>query len=555
MTRMVLNAAKCSQIADPATGATSRGDRCTEVVCAMIDATYQISQQARTGVAPEDLMQELAQAFNQGRDIGVPEDVAWIGNWLKEYSKGSVTLNHISVPGYQEIVESVNRGHVAIGGFSDYVNLQLVDGSHPYDWNDPHGLSHIVLIVGYDDDTQAVVVHDPLRSVSGQPADYSWQSFQAAQFYVLSEVSGPSLLVSGHDGQMMAPAGWSDDGVTLTAPNGVPVVGDFREWVLTHAWESQNWPLTAARQMDAVEWGYPSSGPGTRQDFRTVSLGQPTGQDVYQIWIGQDILALAQQLSDCKSQISQMMQELDQMRQASTSGTLIPSGNPSIPPSGMPQPSGNSSTAASGTPQPSTASPSPAPDPQQPLVSSMPSASAPEPPELPPFPPAPGSQPPLPPAPGSQQASAGSAPSSSGATPSSAAPAQTSQPSVHKALPPHHVASQRSGNSFNLLTLFQRARAYLPLTPAERAFLKFLEGAVCTAIVAAASIIYQGLNQHLDWNAILHTALAAGATALLFTLNKYLTAHLDPTLDDLVSQFETSLRLPTGSQAPPAPGA
>ncbi|GEM_PF-2014530 len=494
---MVLNAAKCSQIADAGNGTTSRGDRCTEVICAMIDATYQISQQARNGAAPEDLMQTLAQTFNQGRAVGVPEDVAWIGNWLKEYSKGSVALKHVAVPGYQEIIESVNRGHVAIGGFSDYVNLQLVDGSHPYEWNDPHGLSHIVLIVGYDDETQAVVVHDPLRSASGQPADYSWQSFQAAQFYVLSEVSGPSLLLSGHGESTSAPVGWSDDGQILTAPNGVPVVGGFREWVLTHAWESQNWPLTAARQMDAIEWGYPSSGPGARQDFRIVSLGQPTGQDVYQIWVGQDIVALAQQLSDCKAQIAQMKQELDEMKQ--------------LPPSGPPVSSGDSSLISSGMPQPSAtpvALPTPDPSPS--------SAGTPQP--------------------------------SSGAVP-------PPSPSVHKALPTHHVASQRSSNSFNLLTIFQRARAYLPLTPAERAFLKFLQGAICTAIVAAASIVYQGFNQHLDWTAIFHTALAAGATALLFTLNKYLTAHVDPALDDLVTQFERAIHLPTGSEAPPAPSA
>jgi hypothetical protein len=446
----------------------------------MIDATYHISLDARKGLDPETLMRNLAQSFNLGRDVGVPEDVAWIGNWLKEYSKGSVTLSQIAVPMYQDIVECVNRGHVAVGACSDYVNLQLVDGSHPYDWTDPHGLSHIVLIVGYDEDTQAVVVHDPLRGLAGQPADYSWSSFQAAQFYVLSEVNAPSLLgidASGQE-QLVAPMGWQDDGHVLTAPNGVTVVGDFRSWVLTHAWDSQNWPLVAARQTETLEWGMPSSGSGTRQDFRLVSLGQPAGGDVYQIWVGQDVLALAQQLDDCRAELDQVKKQPGDISQPPLLGAALPLAVAMQPVPVMQPPLSNAQH-------------------QQPA--SVPVAS-----------------------------------------------------SVHKSLPAHQIPGQGSSRAFNLLTLFQRARAYLPLTPAERAFLKFIQGAVCAAIVAAASIIYQGLNQHLDWTAILHTALAAGATALLFALNKYLTAHLDPALGDLLSHFEGAVHLPSGTSAPPA---
>ncbi len=445
----------------------------------MIDATYKLSQQAREGSDPQKLMQALIQTFNQDRDVGVPEDATWVDTWLKQYSKGAVTISHQSVPDYQDIVACVNRGHVAIGALSDYVNLQLVDGSRPYEWTDPHGLSHLVLIVGYDDATQAVVVHDPLRILDGQPADYSWSSFQAAQFYALSEVNGPSLLPASSSPleRVAVPDGWQDDGVVLTAPNGVPVVRDFRDWVLTHAWESHNWPLLPARQMESIEWSYPSVGPGERQDFRTISLGQPAGADVYQIWVGQDLLALAQQLDDCRAEIDQLKKEIDALRQQPP---------PEPPSSGMPPP----------------APPAPEPRPSAPM----------------PPPPAPGAQPP---------------------------------PSAHKTQPLRHGSSRRSGGLFDLTTLFQRARRYLPLTPVERAFLKFIQGAICTAIVAAISIIYQGLSQHLDWRATLSAALAAGGAAVLLSLNKYLTARLDPALESLISGVETAMRLPTGSGAPP----
>lgn len=46
-------------------------------------------------------------------------------------------------------------------------------------------------------------------------------------------------------GVRVIPLGWKDDGKTLTAPNGVPVVKGFRAYVLTHAWEADDLPLEA----------------------------------------------------------------------------------------------------------------------------------------------------------------------------------------------------------------------------------------------------------------------------------------------------------------------
>jgi hypothetical protein len=45
--------------------------------------------------------------------------------------------------------------------------------------------------------------------------------------------------VPNHPG---VPAGWSDDGKTLTAPNGKVVVLGFRDWVLVHSWKADNLP-------------------------------------------------------------------------------------------------------------------------------------------------------------------------------------------------------------------------------------------------------------------------------------------------------------------------
>src|SRR5262249_26572587 len=43
--------------------------------------------------------------------------------------------------------------------------------------------------------------------------------------------------------RMGVPAGWSDDGMTLKAPNGHMVVKGFRDYILTHSWDRADVPL------------------------------------------------------------------------------------------------------------------------------------------------------------------------------------------------------------------------------------------------------------------------------------------------------------------------
>lgn len=96
------------------------------------------------------------------------------------------------------------------------------------------------------------------------------------------------------------PTGWKDDGKTLVAPNGVPVKMGFRDWVLAHAWDANNWPLAAESVISSgsIEPGNASIGPGSRQDFRLTSLGWTSSRNVYVIYVGQDIRALQTQLHD-----------------------------------------------------------------------------------------------------------------------------------------------------------------------------------------------------------------------------------------------------------------
>jgi hypothetical protein len=98
-------------------------------------------------------------------------------------------------------------------------------------------------------------------------------------------------------------------------------------------------------------------------------------------------------------------------------------------------------------------------------------------------------------------------------------------------------------------TLFGRARAYAPLTPAERAVLRLLEGLACTALVAALPIVAQALaHGAVNWPDVGRAALAAGAVAVLLALAKYARAHGDPALGDALAASVSALDPPPASQ-------
>ena len=94
------------------------------------------------------------------------------------------------------------------------------------------------------------------------------------------------------------PAGWSDDGHTLTAPNKVAVVKGFRNEVVswTGGWEADNWPCAAEAQRAPVEDANPALGAGSWQPFRWRVLGWTAAKGVYVMWVGQELLHARTQL-------------------------------------------------------------------------------------------------------------------------------------------------------------------------------------------------------------------------------------------------------------------
>lgn len=111
------------------------------------------------------------------------------------------------------------------------------------------------------------------------------------------------------------------------------------------------------------------------------------------------------------------------------------------------------------------------------------------------------------------------------------------------------------------MTTLAKARANLNLTPAERAFLKLVEGSIVAGIIAALPVIAQALaTQRIDWAQALRTTIATFAVAGLLAVTKYLKAQNDPPLAVTATAVEQTLDasiprwagIPSFDSTPPA---
>ena len=95
----------------------------------------------------------------------------------------------------------------------------------------------------------------------------------------------------------------------------------------------------------------------------------------------------------------------------------------------------------------------------------------------------------------------------------------------------------------NPFTLLQRAQQYQALTPHERALLKFFQGLLITAGVAALTAVVQlVLNKGtVTWQEIWKAAAVAAIIAIANALIKYFTAKGDPELANAVKPAEAAV--------------
>src|SRR5258708_37460009 len=96
-------------------------------------------------------------------------------------------------------------------------------------------------------------------------------------------------------GGTMVPTGWTDNGTTLTAPNGVHVVHGFRAKVLA-GWDAADIPLEGEHQVAHVENYYPSDA-GAIQTFNYTRLCYTAARGVYKMGIGNELLGCEKALA------------------------------------------------------------------------------------------------------------------------------------------------------------------------------------------------------------------------------------------------------------------
>lgn len=112
----------------------------------------------------------------------------------------------------------------------------------------------------------------------------------------------------GHDGSSPSstiPAGWHDDGTTLAAPNGVPVIRGFRSHILNApSWDAGNLPQEAEYHTDQVLLHDTAVGAGQRQCFRDGILWYTDAKGV--VWepsLGLELDAAYKQIAALQAQL------------------------------------------------------------------------------------------------------------------------------------------------------------------------------------------------------------------------------------------------------------
>jgi hypothetical protein len=123
------------------------------------------------------------------------------------------------------------------------------------------------------------------------------------QFYSISNLaaSQPIALIAVYPKVQIGaqhpagfPDGWTDDGTTLKAPGGVPVVKGFRTYLLAHPelvsgpHMADNYPIEPERTVPQVEAWNTAHGAGSVQTFHRMRLAWTPKDGCYVMWLGDE---------------------------------------------------------------------------------------------------------------------------------------------------------------------------------------------------------------------------------------------------------------------------
>jgi hypothetical protein len=189
-------------------------------------------------------------------------------------------------------------------------DLALGD-TNPYPWK-PAG-THIIALTGVAangnllirDSANCTNLYNP-NTLRPGPRTYDAAKLQFVSLTVVvppwmprpASTVPPAFAPVQADPSLKIPDGWSDDGSTLTAPNGGQAVLGFRHYILTHAWDAADMPIGKEESVNPIEIGYtPADGDtkGARLICMYTELGYTPKRGVYKISVGRELAtALAQ---------------------------------------------------------------------------------------------------------------------------------------------------------------------------------------------------------------------------------------------------------------------
>lgn len=237
---------------------------------------------------------------------------------------------NISDPDITNIIRAwVRAGYPVIiaGGEAGMFDLGLGDRV-PYYWN-YQSFNHIITVTGVKSDGSVLVrdsanvtdLNNP-NSLRPGPRNYDPTRFQlvSATAVVLPWMPRPPAGFDPRkDVTMGVPAGWKDDGTTLTAPNGFKVMNGFRLKVLSYG----TWPYGLPREnevsLPSLELQNPNLGAGSRQTFDMCRLEWTPKMGVFVSYIGGELLAYESLRSTLNQQIATLNATIAQL-QASSGG-------------------------------------------------------------------------------------------------------------------------------------------------------------------------------------------------------------------------------------------
>lgn len=190
----------------------------------------------------------------------------------------------------------------------------------PYSWQ-PQG-SHCIVATGIAADGN-LLVRDPANVDNSGPRpgpriyDISKLDLNSGVVFVPSWMPRPDPNTDfTKDPIQGVPQGWSDDGTTLKAPNGLTVVKDFRDHILASpSWQSWDVPLEEQEVRTLVEESNPSLGGGLRQIFAGRMLEWTSKIGVQEAHVGQELLFVLNDREHLKAALAQAQANVASLQQ------------------------------------------------------------------------------------------------------------------------------------------------------------------------------------------------------------------------------------------------